>query len=63
MRNAANELLEYLYENGFCELPNYPFDKSFDEIILEEDIETIKKVEVYAKYCLANKEEIMKIND
>lgn len=63
MNNAANELLDYLYENDFCYLPNYPFSKSFDEMTFEEDEETVKRVNEYAKYCLKNKDLIKKMNE
>lgn len=63
VKSYSMELLKYLEENNYIYLPNYPFNLSLDEMILSDDEETMKKVEQYSKYCLKNKELIIKENE
>lgn len=56
------KLLRYLEINDFYLLPNYPFNKSFNEMIYSDKYNEIERLEEYSKNMLENKELIIEEN-
>lgn len=64
-------LLDFLENNNFNMLPNYPFEHSYDEtieiaLVLQEEKnnnELIEKLEDYSRYCLCNLHEVIQVNN
>lgn len=59
-------LLDLLFVKDWSFLPNYPFNLSLDEYIEEvynkNDLEEIRQLENYCKYCLDNLELLIQEN-
>lgn len=58
--NYSGTLLRYLEDNNFAELPNYPFEHSFDTIVSQGKLED--EAEDYAYHCLTNLSEVIRVN-
>lgn len=56
------KLVCFMEENNFSNLPKYKFNKSLNEMILEDDEIIRGEVNEYAYYCLTHLEEVIKLN-